>query len=79
VIPGDVRRKVGVKVGDLLEGTVRKGKIIFIPKAAVDREIAEGLEDLRQGRAYGPYRSANEMIRALHSITGKAKKKPKRR
>ena len=79
MIPGDVRRKVGVKVGDLLEATVRKGKIIFIPKAAVDREIAEALEDLRQGRAYGPYRSANEMIRALHCITGKAKKKPKRR
>ena len=63
----------------MLEATVRKGKIILIPKAAVDREIAEGLEDLRQGRAYGPYRSANEMIRALNRITGKAKKKPKRR
>jgi AbrB family looped-hinge helix DNA binding protein len=49
VIPGDVRQKVGINVGDLLEATVQKGKIVFIPKAAVDREIAEGLEDLRQG------------------------------
>jgi len=79
VIPGDVRQKVGINVGDLLEATVQKGKIVFIPKAAVDRELAEGLEDLRQGRAYGPYRSAREMIRALHHITGKAKKKPKRK
>jgi hypothetical protein len=57
----------------------KRARSFFIPKAAVDREIAEGLEDLRQGRAYGPYRSASEMIRALHRITGKAKKKPKRK
>lgn len=79
VIPGDVRQKVGINVGDLLEATVQKGNIVYIPKAAVDREIAEGLEDLRQGRTHGPYRSANEMIRELRRITGKAKKKPKRR
>ncbi len=79
VIPGAVRQKVGISVGDLLEATVQRGKIVFSPKAAVDREIAEGLEDLRQGRAYGPFRSANEMIRALHRIAGKTKTKPTRK
>jgi len=28
--------------------------------------IAEGLEDIKKGRVYGPFRSAREMVRALH-------------
>ena len=50
------------------------------PKSLVDREIAEGLEDLRKGRTYGPYESAQDMITALHRMTrGPVKKKPSSR
>jgi AbrB family looped-hinge helix DNA binding protein len=79
VIPAKVRQQAGIHVGDLLEAKAQKGKIVFIPKTVVDREVAEGLEDIRKGRTYGPYSSAEEMIDALHRATGKARKIHKRK
>ena len=41
--------------------------------------IAEGLEDVRAGRIYGPFKSAEALIRSLHRnarrVQGKAAKK----
>lgn len=71
VIPAPLRKAMGIRVGDLLEAKVERGKVTFIPKSLVDREITEGLEDIRKGRTYGPYSSAEEMIRALHRMTRK--------
>jgi bifunctional DNA-binding transcriptional regulator/antitoxin component of YhaV-PrlF toxin-antitoxin module len=64
-LPGALRREVRVNVGDLLEAKVENGKITLAPKSLIDREIAEGLEDFRQGRFIGPFKSAKEGIRAL--------------
>jgi AbrB family looped-hinge helix DNA binding protein len=74
VIPAKVREQVGIHVGDLLEAKAQNGKVILTPKSLVDREIAEGLEDLRKGKTYGPFNSAEDMIRALHRTTRKARK-----
>jgi len=38
----------------------------------IDREVARGLEDLRAGRVYGPFASADAMIRSLR---GRARRK----
>ena len=70
-LPTALREQIGVEVGDLLEAKVEKGKITFTPKSVIDREIAEGLEDLRKGRTYGPYNTAGEMLRSLHTMTRK--------
>ena len=75
VIPAAVRKQARIEVGDLLEAKAERGKIVLIPKSAIDREIAEGLDDIRKGRMYGPFDSAEEMIRSLHRMTGKGKKK----
>ena len=64
-LPDAVRRQLAVGVGDLLEAKVERGKITLTPKSVVDRGIAEGLEDFRQGRFIGPFKSAKEGIRAL--------------
>ena len=48
VIPAKVRKEAGIKVG---EGQVRAGEN-HIPKSVIDREIAEGLEDIQKGRFY---------------------------
>jgi AbrB family looped-hinge helix DNA binding protein len=65
VIPRGIREQVRVKVGDLLEASVRDGRITFTPKSLVDRHVAEGLEDAKRGRTHGPYASAKEAIAAL--------------
>ena len=42
--------------------------------------IAEGLEDVRAGRIYGPYTSAKELVRSLRRNAAKIKgKRAKRR
>ena len=67
VIPAQVRKRVGIEIGDLLEAKAGRGKITFTPKSVIDRGIEESLEDFRKGRAYGPFDSAEEMIASLHA------------
>jgi AbrB family looped-hinge helix DNA binding protein len=76
VIPQRIRKQVGVDVGDILEARVERGKITYTPKRLIDRDLAEGLDDLKHGRTHGPYASAEEAIVALESRSrGRAKKR----
>ncbi|MFH1170689.1 MAG: AbrB/MazE/SpoVT family DNA-binding domain-containing protein [Candidatus Vogelbacteria bacterium] len=65
IIPTALRRRVQVHIGDVLEANVESGKITFAPKFPIDRDIAEGLEDLHQGRVTGPFETAEEMTVSL--------------
>lgn len=67
VIPAVVRKQAGIRVGDLLEAKVERGKVTFTPKSVIDRGIAESLEDFKRGRSYGPFDTAEEMIASLHA------------
>jgi len=69
VIPQHIREQVHVEIGDLLEASVEGGKITFTPKSLIDRHLAEGLEDLKQGRTHGPYATAKDAIKALDART----------
>jgi len=75
VIPRHVREKIGLNVGDLLEAKAERGKITFTPTPAVDRGIAESLADFREGRAYGPFDTDEELVRSLHDETAKLRSK----
>ena len=68
-LPSSVRDQVGVVVGDILEATVEKGRITLTPKSLVDRDIAEGLEDFKQGRSIGPFETADAASKALRWAT----------
>lgn len=76
-LPTGVRQRVGLKVGDLLEAKVERGKITLTPKAAISPGIAEGLEDIKKGLVYGPFSSAEALLRSLHHEAGKLAKKPR--
>ena len=65
-LPVALREQVGLRVGDLLEAKVDRGKITLTPKAVVDRGIAESIEDYKKDRSYGPFDSAEAMLRSLH-------------
>jgi AbrB family looped-hinge helix DNA binding protein len=49
-------------------------------RRAVDREIAKGLADVKSGRTFGPFKTADEMIAAMKTELKRraAAKKPKR-
>ena len=78
VIPRKVRDQIGVSVGDLLEAKVERGKITLTPKSLIGVGVAEGLEDIRKGRIYGPYGAARDAMQAFNERTGKLAKRPKR-
>lgn len=64
-LPKVIRNKTRLKVGDVLEAKVEGEKVTLTPQSLIDRHIAEALEDIRQGRVYGPFDSAEEMLRSL--------------
>ena len=77
-LPKTIQKKLGLEPGDYLEVEEKGGKIVLTPKTLVDKRIekgiAEGLEDIRKGRVYGPFPSAKEMIRSLRAGVRERKK-----
>ncbi|HLW69232.1 MAG TPA: AbrB/MazE/SpoVT family DNA-binding domain-containing protein [Candidatus Binataceae bacterium] len=79
VIPQHIREQVHLEIGDLLEANVEDGKITFTRKSRVDRHLAEGLADFREGRTHGPYDNAAAAIKALDARAKRStKNKPRR-
>ena len=75
VVPRSVRRLAGHKNGQDLEFRVSGGVITILPKLPtaddeytpeqrrnIDARLAEGLADIKAGRTFGPFNSADEMI-----------------
>jgi bifunctional DNA-binding transcriptional regulator/antitoxin component of YhaV-PrlF toxin-antitoxin module len=79
VIPLNIRKRVPLEVGDLLEASFENGRITLTPKTVIDRRLAEGLEDLAKGRTHGPYSSATEAVAALERRAMKRKKEGRKR
>lgn len=69
VIPKKIHDQLGLHPGDYLEVELRSGKVVFTPKALVDKRLEEGLADIEEGRVYGPFSSAQEMVRSLRDST----------
>ena len=90
VIPKEICDALGLEEGDFVEVTRAEGKIIVTPKklvdadevltpaqrAVIDERLAESLEDIKEGRTYGPFHSVDAMVRSLHG--GKPTKKSRR-
>ncbi len=74
--PGRGQECVVITGGTLEPAKLERGKITLTPKSVVDRAIAEGLEDIRKGRVFGPFSSAKDMVEDLHRRTKKRKRAP---
>lgn len=66
VIPKKIHDKLGLAPGDYLEVELRGNRVILTPKMLIEKGLAEGLEDIKEGRVHGPFRSVKEMLRSLH-------------
>ena len=73
-LPAALRQKVGLEVGDLLEAKVEGKKITLTPKSVLDRELAQALKEIEQGKTFGPFNSAKDLIRSLNREAKKLKK-----
>lgn len=74
-LPAALREKAGLEVGDLLDAKVEGKKITLTPKSVLDRELAQALKEIEQGKTFGPFSSAKDLIRSLHREAKKLKKK----
>ena len=92
-VPPEIKRQAGIKPGDVLEFKVSGGVITILPKLPtaddehtpeqrriIDARLAESEADLRAGRSFGPFNSADEMIAHMKAHLKKkaAAKKAKR-
>jgi AbrB family looped-hinge helix DNA binding protein len=92
VVPASIRRQAGIKSGDRLEFKVSGGVITIIPRLptandeytakqrrVIDARLAKAEEDIRKGRVYGPFKTADEMIASMKAeLKTRATKKAKR-
>jgi AbrB family looped-hinge helix DNA binding protein len=74
-LPAALREKAGLEVGDLLDARVEGKKITLTPKSVLDRELAQALKEIEQGKTFGPFNSAKDLIRSLNREAKKLKKK----
>ena len=77
-LPSALRQKAGLNVGDVLEARLEKGKITLTPKSLVDSHISESIDQIRKGQFYGPFDTAEEMIKSLHRNGKRSKRKGNR-
>jgi bifunctional DNA-binding transcriptional regulator/antitoxin component of YhaV-PrlF toxin-antitoxin module len=99
-IPTRLRSQARIAVGDLVEASFERGKIVLTPKLVIDRSkfptaddeyspqqrriidarLAKSDEDLKKGRTFGPFNTAEDMIASMKDQLKKraAAKKTKR-
>jgi len=78
VVPASVQRRARIKAGDRLEFRVSGGVITILPKLPsadseytpeqrriINARLAESEEDLKKGRTFGPFNTADEMIASM--------------
>lgn len=71
VIPKDIRDELGVKPGDMVQ--VKFERVEDFPYTdeplgpEARKALEEGLKDLEEGRTYGPFETAAELIKHLRS------------
>jgi AbrB family looped-hinge helix DNA binding protein len=64
-IPKKLHDQLGLSPGDYLQVELEGERLILTPKALIEKRLAESLEDIRQGRVHGPFRSMPALLRSL--------------
>jgi AbrB family looped-hinge helix DNA binding protein len=90
-IPTRIRSRLGIADGDVLDMKVRSNCVVLTPKPAIDddpeytpeqrkiveAELAKGLEDIKMGRVYGPFKTIAELERSMRQVGKKLRSKSK--
>ena len=69
VIPKKIYDELGLQPGDYMEVEKSGNHLILTPKQLIEKRLAEGLQDLEEGRVHGPFDSAKDVIKSLQSST----------
>lgn len=78
-IPKEIRERLGIEEGDLIELIEQDGRIVMVPKRLIDADQAwfwtkewqekeRGAdEDISAGRVSGPFKNVDELLKHLES------------
>lgn len=77
-IPKKLHDQMGLSPGDYLQVHLDGDRLILTPKAFIEKRLAEGLDDIREGRVRGPFRSASALLRSLHQMKSTKKNRMKK-
>lgn len=73
-LPADIRRRLGLEQGDVLEAELQDGKVVLSPKAVVDREAVfarlEAMAERVRARWEAEGKSEEEMLRLVDEAVG---------
>ena len=64
-IPKKIYDRLNLDAGDYVEIVAEKGRLIFTPKVFIEKRIAEGLKDIKEGRTIGPFSNVKDAVAAL--------------
>jgi bifunctional DNA-binding transcriptional regulator/antitoxin component of YhaV-PrlF toxin-antitoxin module len=80
IVPPRVRRRAGIRAGDRVEFKVSGGIITILPelpsaddeytpeqRRIIDARLAKAGEDVKHGRVYGPFNTAEEMATSIEA------------
>lgn len=73
-LPTSLRRSLGVDVGDLFRASVQGGALVLTPAQVLDRDLAESLRDVAEGRTYGPFDTVDALFDSLEANKPKDEK-----
>ena len=90
VVPDKIQREAGIRRGDQVEFTVSGGVISISPKPRsanreytpaqrrmIDVRLAKSEDDIRHGRVYGPFDSAETMAASIEAAVRKTRPRKK--
>lgn len=91
IVPERVRREAGFKPGDRVEFRASGGVINIVPKLPsaddeytpgqrriINTRLAKSDDDIKHGRVYGPFYTAEEMAASVEANIKKARTRNKR-
>lgn len=65
VIPKKLYDRLNLVPGDYLEVTLRSERLVLTPQMFIERQLAEGLDDIKHGRFVGPFKAVKQAVRSL--------------
>lgn len=73
-----IAARAKLRVGDLVEAKLVRGKFTLTPATLVDRHVDESVEQIEKGQFHGPFDTAEEMIESLHRHSRRTRRPAKR-
>jgi AbrB family looped-hinge helix DNA binding protein len=72
-IPKTVRNQLGLKIGDLMQARVGENHTVVLERKRLvdfdplEEDLREAIADHKAGRVLGPFATARDTVKALHS------------